>query len=499
MQNPCASGEIGDGSGGTGYTGECGFIGDGTQGSGPYPEPWGVSSSNAGNIEGHVDTANPYSGTQHLRLSYDACDSSELYGFSVDARIPAGIPQPAPIAPITFSSQIALRHGLFGTNVTWYPVSSHQGLPLGIVRFDATGYFHIIDDPGTGITTAVLPVRWDETGGYRGFATHHDPCAHFICINNGYGDPLGVGPGSACPNGSSDCRQCVGGTNNGANCVGSFQCPGGTCMGGDCVGRIDYYYDVDGDGNLDLIYQGVTIAGTAGDEFVIYTDNQPGTLVDLDDLVIETGAPCPTECGNIEIERGEECDGINDYLCPGDCVPPGQTGPNGEGECTCIREGTTCATATPLFNGTQSGGISHGGWWTFVADAPAYAIETCGTETHDTELFVYNGTCTSLELITSNNDCDDNTYGFGENADPLASCYAIGGIRSPYESCTCISTNIGQQYWVFEGRNGLGREAVMTLTKRLDCGAVWDNGASTARAPMRSDRQTAPARTMRSR
>jgi len=193
----------------------------------------------------------------------------------------------------------------------------------------------------------------------------------------------------------------------------------------------------------------------------------------VDDLVIETGDPCPTVCGNLEIEAGEECDGLNDGFCPGACVAPGATGPNGEGECTCVRAGYPYP--QPLPNGTTTA-YSHGGWWSFTADAPAYAIDTCGSD-FDTFLYVLTGTLNSLEIITTNDDCDDNTYGYGENADPLASCYAIGGIAAPYESCTCIATNIGQEYFVYEARNRLGVTTNITLTKRLDCGAVWDNGA----------------------
>jgi len=454
-----------------GYTGECGFIGDGTQGSGPYPEPWAASASNRDNIEGHIDDVHPFSGTQHLRISHDACDDFVPFGFSVDARIPASPPQPGPIAPATFTGQIAID-GLFGANVFWQPQGNSQGGITSRALFYFYGWFYFFDDYGEGLTYTPVFTSWDASGAYHEFSVHHDPCAHYICIDNGYGTPLGVGPGGLCPNGNIDCRECVGGENDGMGCIGSFMCPGGQCDGGDCVGRIDYTYAGQ------PLFTTTTFGTTTSEQFLVYTDNYPSDVqVDLDDVVIETGEPCPSVCGNLEVERGEECDGINDGYCPGACVAPGDTGPLGETECTCVRPGTTCETATPLVNGTQTGGISHGGWWTFVADTPAYAIETCGTETHDTGIFAITGTCNTLEIILFNDDCDDNTYGYGENADPLASCYAIGGIRSPYESCACIATNIGQQYWIYEARNGLGREAVMTLTKRLDCGTVWDNGA----------------------
>jgi hypothetical protein len=464
-QNPCSGGV--PNSGGAGYTGECGFI-DG-QGLGGYPAPWGVSGSNAGNIEGHVDTAHPYAGAQHLRVSYDNCDAQNPFGFATDARIPPGSPLPGVIGPATYKGQIAIS-GLFGSNVFWQPQSSSQGYLTTRTLFYFYGWFYILDDYGAGLTYVPVFTNWDDTGNYQEISVHHDPCAKHICIDNGYGTPLGVGPGGLCPNGNSDCRVCVGGTDDGAPCIGDFQCGGGgVCTGGDCVGRVDYSY-----GGAPL-YTGSLYAGTTSEQFLIYTDNFPGDN-DVDDLVVETGDPCPTICGNLEIEPGEECDGINDGFCPGACVAPGGTGPNGEGECTCVVGGPTCDSATPAVNGSNSE-YSHGGWWTFTADTTAYAVETCGTATHDTAIFALTGVCDSLEVLEFNDDCDDNTYGYGLGADPLASCYAIGGIDSPYNSCLCIATNPGQQYWVLAANAGLGRETIVTLTKRNTCGEVWENGA----------------------
>lgn len=462
LQNPCGTG---------GYTGQCGFMGTGTQGSGPYPEPWGVSGSNTGNIEHHIDTVHPFAGVQHMRLSYDACDTSAPFGFATDARIPPGSPQPGLIAPSTYSGQIAIS-ALFGNNIFWQPQSNSQGFLTTRTLFYFYGWFYILDDYGNGLTYVPVFTAWDSTGNYQEISVHHDPCAKYMCIDNGFGTPLGVGPGGLCPNGNSDCRECVGGSAAGSPCVGDFQCPdGGVCTGGDCVGRVDYSYAGA------PLYTGTLYAGTTSEQFLIYTDNFPGNDADLDNLRWSTGDPCPSICGNQELEPGEECDGANDGFCPGACVPPGQTGPGGQAECTCIREGMTCEEATPLANGTTLAPLSHGGWWTFIADTEAYAVETCGTVTHDTQLYAITGACDSMDILVVNDDCDDNTYGYGEGADPLGSCYAIGGIAPPYESCVCIATTIGQQYWVYESRANLGRQALMTLTKRQDCGQVWDGGA----------------------
>ena len=481
VQNACASGEIGDGSGGTGYTGECGFIGDGTQGSGPYPEPWGTSTANAGNIEGHIDNVHPFSGSQHLRLSKDACDETSLssLGFVIDARVP--IPaarEPGIWGPSTYSGQIAITQPPFGANVYWMSQSQSQGLRQSIVQLGASGSIEVLDN--LAMHTIFYPTfaYWDQTGGYQAISVHHDPCDNFRCL---YGGPK---QGLPCPNGDVDCGACVGGDHDALPCVGSFQCPGGACHSGRCAGRIDYYY------GGKLIYVGANWGGTTSETLVIYTNNLPGT-VDIDDVWIETGEPCPATCGNLEIENspGDEwCDGGNDSLCPERCVPPGETGPDGEPECTCIIDGETCAQASPLPNDTTNL-TTHGGWWTFVADAPAYAVDTCGSD-DVTRLTVWTGACDALELVGVNNACHP---GY-EGADPLASCYG------EYDgSCTCFPTTLGQQYWVQLEQESdhfwgiLGNVTNITVSKRLDCGAIWENGACCDRVTGTCDDGVAPS------
>ncbi len=449
-----------------GFTGQCGFIGDGTQGSGAYPEPWGVSSSNTGNIEGHVDTIHPFAGTQHMRISKDLCDSTNAFSFSVDARIPPSPPMPGIVAPSTYSAQISLDR-LFGANVNWQPQSNSQGFLTSRMMFFFYGFFYILDDPGTGLTFVPVFTYWDSTGTYQNITVHHDPCAKFICDG-------GANSGMPCPNGTVDCKACVGGANDGLGCVGGFECPGGTCEGGSCAGRIDYSY-----GGA-LIYSGMQYAGTTSEQFLIYTDNFPGET-DVDDLVIQTGAPCPTVCGNNEIEAGEQCDGLNDDGCPGSCVAAGATGPGGEAECTCVIPAQTCDTAEAAVNGTNNA-IAHGQWWTFTADTPAYGIELCGSSGFDSYLVMWTGTCNTLTFLAANDDCDSSTA-FGPGSDPLASCFdraGPGSVGGPYESCTCIATNPGQQYWAsVYGAAAPGKVTNLTLNKRLDCATAWTNGACT--------------------
>jgi len=451
------------------FAGECGWIHG--QGSGPYPAPWGVSTSNQGigMIEPHVDTVNPFAGQQHLRFTKDVCDTTAgplTTGFATDARIPssANIAPEGVIGPSTYEGQIAI-HQLFGANVNWQPQSNSQGLLTTRTQFNFSGNFYILDDQGSGYTFVPVFQYWDYSGAYHKISVHHDPCNGYICIGDAFGN-LSNPPGKACTD-DSDCKVCVGGDNDGAGCLGDFQCPGGgSCTGGTCVGKVTYTYD----GNL--IYTGSQWDGTSSEQFLIYTDNYPG-VADLDDVNIETGDPCPATCGNLIIEAGEQCDGENAALCPGRCVAPGDTGPGGEGECQCVIEGQTPCTASPLDNGTTDV-ITHGGWWTFTADTPAVALNTCGS-TYDSALILYTGTCDSLALITYNDDCDVNSpYGYG--ADPLAPCHPVTSF--PWESCLCSGPlNIGQQYWVWDPRVGIGTETNITLEKRQTCDAIWDNGA----------------------
>ena len=146
-------------------TGACGFIGDGTQGSGPYPEPWAVTDCNLRNIEGHVETVHPFAGTQHLRLSREPCTFTAEFCKLTDARVPASPPLPGIIAPSTYSAQIAID-GLFGANVSFQPQSNSQGLITSRTILFFYGFFYILDDPGDGITFLPIPTNWDTSGGY---------------------------------------------------------------------------------------------------------------------------------------------------------------------------------------------------------------------------------------------------------------------------------------------------------------------------------------------
>jgi hypothetical protein len=87
--------------------------------------------------------------------------------------------------------------------------------------------------------------------------------------------------------------------------------------------------------------------------------------------------------------------------------------------------------------------------------------------------------------VTLNDDCSDYP-GYGDNSDPLASCYnQPGGATAPYNSCTCSAVTLGQQYWVWDDRlaaNPVGRTIDIVLSKRNDCGAIWGDRGACCRA-----------------
>ena len=275
-----------------------------------------------------------------------------------------------------------------------------------------------------------------------------------------------------------------------------------TIVADPCNDIVEYLYDgqvvatVNGSGNSLTVNR------------VLYMTDNAGQIWDVDNNNFEYGDPCPTTCGADGIEPGEQCEfekvcfgGDNDHdpcesaedcpggeclegdsLCPGRCNPPGT-----ENECMCALCAGLC-NFTDLPNGTTSSRdvCASSGWFTFVADTPATAIETCGSEGFDSFLVVFTNSdggdnCQSLDTVVSfNEDCG--TDEFGDGSDPLASCYDRAGPGLgpgfPWEACLCVPTTIGQRYWVWEAKGGeiLDANIRITKTKRLTCGEVWENG-----------------------
>jgi hypothetical protein len=393
----------------------------------------------AGNAR--VSSINPLSLTQNLRLGYDAAlphDTDGLVngGCIVAARIPANAiaeGNTTPFTPSTTECDIAISDP-FNTGFTLQPQSRDEpGLFSARIIFGYYGALYVLDDTGAGVGGFFMPGTWDITGGYKHASIVIDPCHNTI----------------------------------------TYDYDSGTTV----------YVDIDGVNMIQHVNQ-----------FLVYHDNVPTTTTyDVDNVhMTHDPLPCPAVCGDGIITTPEQCDvgdaGATPPIPPSDANCPGRC----LADCSCtilcggpVQPGDPC-TACPIVNDVPYTEIATGGWFTWTASAPAYAFETCGINipaggAYDSALEVWTGPdCTSLVLVEDNDDCDDNTYGYGLNADPLASCYALGGIPSPYQSCLCVETTVGTQYWISDPRadNSVGRRIHLLASKRAACDAIWgDRGA----------------------
>lgn len=384
-----------------------------------------------------VDVANPAGGSaQHVRLFYDAALATGTPGDCyVSARVPINAVAVGNNPPISNPTIVELDMAIsapFGSDFMVQPqgrFDSGRFSPRNLFFYYGTIY--VLDDTGAG-ATFVLMGNWDTTGAYNHWSMTIDPCG-----------ALGVAP------------------------------------------SITYNY-----GNGAVVYTDTDSTTGSGmvraiDQFLVYHDNFANAeTYDIDNVrITRNPTPCPAVCGDGQLTNPEQCDGAIDAACPGRC----------QADCTCtvpcggqIPNADPCQ-ACDVVNDVPYTEISSGGWFKFVASAPAYAFDTCGITipeggAYDSSLSVWSGDCaTGLTLIESNDDCDDNTFGYGVNADPLASCYAVGGIASPYQSCLCVDgLNLGETYYVSDERAdlGLGRRIDILASKRATCDALWgDRGA----------------------
>lgn len=389
---------------------------------------WTVSVAAGASKTSLVSIANPFGGIgQHLRMSYDSTlPTSTTLGAVVSARVPASAVAVANTVPVTINTievDIAIGTGLdflADSEFNMQPQAVSQGFLTTRSMFFYNGSLYVLDDTGAGCCTFISWGTWDTSGAYGHLTVTTNPC----------------------------------------NDTATYEYRDGT-------GTVTGTYLAVNEGPVGSGLYG----GTMNDQVLFFTDNFAGTdTYDVENLrITRDPLPCPAVCGDGTITNPEQCDGALDTNCPGRC----------QADCSCAPlcgglPGDPCG-ACSFENDVHFTGISTGGWFTWTASAPAYAFETCGVVNYDSQLSVWGGAdCNSLVLIEQNDDCDDNTFGFGDNADPLASCYAIGGIAPPYQSCLCIPTTVGTQYWVWDDRaDALGRSIDLLASKRADCGALW--------------------------
>lgn len=356
------------------------------------PNGFWLSGSARSCAEPHIDTVNPFSGSQHLRFAYDdnsnnksdltPCAPGVLTSncrLSLFSPIECADPstcindasvggsgcclEPLPPAPNTITAYVAVESA-FGSRVEY---STQNPNIFGLVGlrliFDIEAGTVLAYDPGTGdVDTGV----YVQDGG-----AYHEVVMH----------------GAAC----------------------DFE--------------YIYYYDFTGGPEADLIYT----AGVTSDlptnigQYVILTDNGP-TYFDIDDIDVDNGDLCPSSCGNGLQEPGEQCDGGDDAECANGCAD--------DCTCNCRAEGDfNCDNGlTLLDNGANGPYVGHGGWFIYFPDTPAVAWNDCGSLNADTGLTglwaVFGG---SLGFAGYMTDCDSAPlYSFQAPADPLAPCYDSG-------------------------------------------------------------------------
>jgi hypothetical protein len=315
-----------------------------------------------------IDAIHPATGTQHLRVTSDPTTRTNIPGFGlgVDARFPR-TPHLS-VRPVDVNTvSIDVSHSNpFGQDFRIQPQSNSQGFLATSALLHYTGALYILDDLCDTVGLSFFPAGfWDTTGGYQNYTVAMNPCNN--TINYSYGGAP--------------------------------------------------------------VYAGCVYAGSNLEQFLIFGDNYPGSLADVDNLVMSSGdGPCPAICGNNIVEAPTEtCDGTVDALCPGRCIAPGQAG-----ECTCAPICTLDAPC-PLVNGVNPGVVSSSGFYSYSGGSPFISVNGCGSS-YDGAIQVM--LASDLSVLAFNDDCNAGPYGSG--SDPSAPCYA-GASGNQYGSCTCFA------------------------------------------------------------
>lgn len=410
---------------------------------------WYLSISSRHCNEPHVDTINPASGAQHLRLDRDPLggDPPGCTGFAGACRVSAFTPTaggPQPIGQTLIDFDIAMGdtspgQAPFGSSGQLLGVADNEPGSSGvsiIIGFDAQ---------------AVVFAYNNATSGYEGVG---------FLTGNGVYDHLQID--------SNPCQNTL------------------TYTLSDSTGATT--------GQVVQDFSGVEKTYERG----IFTNDNAGFFWDIDNYSVQRLGSCPSQCGNDSIEGflGEECDGTDDADCPGRCTPPDHApgGPGTPTECKCIRPCNLCDTLDPATtpecfadNGVNGPFLTHGGFFSYTPDGPFTAIDTCGSD-FDTTLFIGgNDFCTTFDSVI-NDECADLTGTCSDgnhdpaNCDPFASCF---NNNTNFESCACVATTAGTEifFWAaaFPGATPpAGSHLMVTITKALSCGPTGEaipNGA----------------------
>ncbi len=127
----------------------------------------------ASSVEGHIDTANPHAGTQHLRISGDpAVSSGSLTGaFS-----------PSVLDPVVDASSVSVWIAIGATGGADYdviPQAPSQTFLTARVKLDFNGNIQVLDDVGAGLVFVDTGADWTP-GSYVQLVVNVDPVGDTI-------------------------------------------------------------------------------------------------------------------------------------------------------------------------------------------------------------------------------------------------------------------------------------------------------------------------------
>lgn len=242
-----------------------GYIGGGTQpaGCGGVGNPcWGtIDAPDRSLVEGHIETAFPFAGAHHLRISHDPRTRryNPNFGIGVDARYPRTedlIVQP--IAPSTITVQVGFEY--FGERQSFrvQPQSASQGIPAASVLFHYFGGVYVLGACNGPPEWEYVGQRFD--GEYQELQIAIDPCSYTVRVSLRY--QFTVQERTTCLN-----------------------------------------------------------ANPSVEQLLLYGDNYPGTPMDVDNILIESGIPCdaPGTCCDINSRIGGDPAGCVDNVTADQC------------------------------------------------------------------------------------------------------------------------------------------------------------------------------------
>ncbi|MCH7596594.1 MAG: hypothetical protein IID35_08555, partial [Planctomycetes bacterium] len=379
---------------------------------------WYVSISSQHCFEPHVDTANPASGTQHLRFQRDpsggvTCES--LFGPCRDSAFTPTVGA-QPITPSLISFDLSLSEidapGIDG-ELNYFTVSDAETNDRGTNFFwpGYNGYVYVYD---WGLGQYKFTSYYLTAGRYAHFEVAIDPCS----------------------------------------------------------GVVNYTMD----GSLIYSHNFDNFSFTV--ERMLMTHNNGGTATwDFDNYSVVRGEVCPTECGNLEIEPPEECEEGFDECCPGLWIAEGDPG-----ECTCPRPNSllTCEPQV-LDNGANGPFLTHGGFFVYTPDTPFTSVDTCGSD-YDTEiLWDINPECTDHQVYNDECTPHD-FGGGQTPGDPSAPCYdETGGFSGASCICQPTTPGVPVTFVVdayyFSIIPPVCSNTIVNINKKFECGVPVAGGA----------------------